>query len=125
MKPSSLYLILFLALGTTSSFAQKGKLSGKAKLKAQMESHRWTSPLPEEKAKALPKNVRHATFKSLNMKIEVGYYVVLPDGYDASKNKKKKYPVVYHLHGGRPGSESKSVSLASFVAFSVFPFLSN
>ncbi len=115
MKPLSLFFILFLSLGATLSFAQKGKLSGKAKLKAQLESHRWTSPLPEEKAKALPKNVRHATFKSPSMKIEVGYYVVLPYGYHAPENKNKKYPVVYHLHGGRPGAESKSVSLAGFV----------
>jgi len=49
------------------------------------------------------------------MGIDVGYYVYLPDGYDAKKNESKKYPVVYHLHGGRPGSESKTVSLATFI----------
>jgi endo-1,4-beta-xylanase len=47
------------------------------------------------------------------MGIDVGYYVYLPKGYET--NKKKKYPVVYHLHGGRPGSESKSVSLSTFI----------
>jgi S-formylglutathione hydrolase FrmB len=31
------------------------------------------------------------------------------------KKTKKKYPVVYHLHGGRPGSESKTVSLVTFI----------
>jgi endo-1,4-beta-xylanase len=115
MKYPCLLLAFFLSFGTTSSFAQKSKLSGKAKLQAQLESHRWTSPLPEARAKALPQNVRHATFRSPSMKIDVGYYVLLPDGYDLPKNKKKKYPVVYHLHGGRPGAESKSVSLAWFV----------
>ncbi len=98
MKYSYLLLTVFLAFGTASSFAQKTKLSGKAKLKAQLESHRWTSPLPEARAKTLPQNVRHATFRSPSMEVDVGYYVLLPDGYDAPKNKKKKYPVVYHLH---------------------------
>jgi enterochelin esterase-like enzyme len=115
MKFPALLLALFLFFAPIASFAQKIKLTGKAKLEAQLESHRWVSPLPEEKSKAFPKNVRHATFKSPSMKIEVGYYVVLPDGYGTTRNKKKKYPVVYHLHGGRPGAESKSVSLAWFV----------
>lgn len=75
----------------------------------------WVSPASEWKVKTLPKNVRHDTFKSPSMGIDVGYYVYLPDGYDAKKNKSKKYPVVYHLHGGRPGSESKSVSLSTFI----------
>jgi len=46
------------------------------------------------------------------MGIDVGYYIYLPPGYETSK---EKYPVVYHLHGGRPGAESKSVRLASYV----------
>lgn len=75
----------------------------------------WVSPASEWKAKTLPKNVRHNTFKSPSMSIDVGYYVYLPDGYDAKKNENIKYPVVYHLHGGRPGSESKTVSIATFI----------
>ncbi len=46
------------------------------------------------------------------MGIEIGYYIYLPPGYSGSD---QHYPVVYHLHGGRPGSESKSIRLASFV----------
>jgi poly(3-hydroxybutyrate) depolymerase len=46
------------------------------------------------------------------MGIEVGYYIYLPPGYETGK---ERYPVVYHLHGGRPGAESKSVRLASYV----------
>jgi len=49
----------------------------------------WVSPASGWKAKTLPKNVRHNTFKSPSMSIDVGYYVYLPDGYDAKKNKKK------------------------------------
>ena len=44
------------------------------------------------------------------MKIKVGYYIYLPDDYDQNT---KRYPVVYHLHGGRPGSEKKSISLSN------------
>lgn len=62
--------------------------------------------------KSLPTTVRHATFMSGSMGVEVGYYIYLPPGYETSQ---EKYPVVYHLHGGRPGSESKSVRLASYV----------
>jgi endo-1,4-beta-xylanase len=49
------------------------------------------------------------------MGMEVGYYVYLPKGYDLAKNAERKYPVVYHLHGGRPGSEKKSISLSAFI----------
>ncbi|MEQ2009176.1 MAG: alpha/beta hydrolase-fold protein [Limisphaerales bacterium] len=56
--------------------------------------------------------MKHATFKSPSMGIEVGYYIYLPPGYEAGK---ERYPVVYHLHGGRPGGESKSVRLAGYV----------
>eukprot|EP00913_Durusdinium_trenchii_P023342 g21920.t1 len=45
-------------------------------------------------------------------KAPVGYCIYLPPGYEA---KQARYPVVYYLHGGRPGSESKSVSLAKYV----------
>ncbi len=56
--------------------------------------------------------VRHGTFKSPSMGIHVGYSYYLPPGY---ANSTKRYPVVYHLHGGRPGNERKSTGLASFV----------
>jgi endo-1,4-beta-xylanase len=49
------------------------------------------------------------------MGLKVGYYVYLPKGYDLPRNAGRQYPVVYHLHGGRPGSEKKSISLSSFV----------
>lgn len=70
----------------------------------------WVSPLPG--GAALPPGVRHATFRSPSMGIAVGYYVYLPPGYESGA---ARYPVVYHLHGGRPGGEGKSVRLASFV----------
>jgi len=70
-----------------------------------MQSAEWAK-------KALPEGVKHATFKSTSMGIDVGYYIYLPPGYEAGR---ERYPVVYHLHGGRPGAENKSVRLASYV----------
>ncbi|MBM3858498.1 MAG: 1,4-beta-xylanase [Verrucomicrobia bacterium] len=81
---------------------------------AKQEPFSWVSPLTnaEWAKKTLPATVRHATFKSKLMGIEVGYYIYLPPDYESGQ---KRYPVVYHLHGGRPGGESKSVRLASYV----------
>lgn len=74
----------------------------------------WSSPIAnvEWARKTLPPTVKHATFKSPSMGIDVGYYIYLPSGYETSQ---EMYPVVYHLHGGRPGGEGKSVKLASYV----------
>ena len=73
----------------------------------------WVSPINTETAKkSLPATVHHATFKSPSMGIDVGYYIYLPPGYETGD---QKYPVVYHLHGGRPGAENKAVRLASYI----------
>lgn len=71
----------------------------------------WVNPL---KRIDLP-GVKHATFRSPSMNVEVGYCIYLPPGYEAAENAQRRYPVVYYLHGGRPGSETKSVSLAKYV----------
>ena len=47
------------------------------------------------------------------MGVEVGYCIYLPAEYAA--NKKKRFPVVYYLHGGRPGSEIKSIKLVPWI----------
>ena len=59
-----------------------------------------------------PPGLRHATFESPSMKRTVGYCIYLPPGYDDPANKERRYPVVYHLHGGRPGNESRSATLS-------------
>lgn len=46
------------------------------------------------------------------MRIPVGYMIYLPPGYESSR---ERYPVVYYLHGGRPGSELKSAWISDFV----------
>jgi enterochelin esterase-like enzyme len=107
-------LMTFVAI-VLASTASIGLSQSKQKKTKKKPPFSWVSPASDWKAKTLPKNIRHATSKSPSMSIDVGYYVYLPDGYDAKKNESKKYPVVYHLHGGRPGSESKTVSLATFI----------
>jgi predicted peptidase len=96
-----------LFVSTSLGFAQNAK-------KAAEQPFAWVSPMQnaEWAKKSLPATVKHATFKSASMGVEVGYYIYLPPGYETSQ---EKYPVVYHLHGGRPGSESKAVRLASYV----------
>lgn len=78
---------------------------------------RWVNELSAERLKQmqLPEGVKHTTFESPSMGLEVGYFLYLPPGYEDAKNAEKRYPVVYHLHGGRPGSEAKSIKLAQFV----------
>ena len=69
---------------------------------------RWVNSLPAEQTP----HVAHHTFVSPSMGIDVGYYLYLPPGYEEQKN--RRFPVVYYLHGGRPGSEAKSIKLAPF-----------
>lgn len=69
---------------------------------------RWVNRLPEGRTPLL----RHGTFSSAANKTEVGYYIYLPPGYDDPARSGTRYPVVYYLHGGRPGGEHKSIGLA-------------
>lgn len=104
--------VLFCLLVSTSLvFAQNAKKKTKA---AAAQPFSWVSPMQntEWAKKSLPATVQHAIFKSASMGIDVGYYIYLPPGYETSQ---EKYPVVYHLHGGRPGAENKAVRLASYV----------
>lgn len=104
MKSLTIFVgCLLVAVGT--SVAQKKN----QKAKKSPAPFSWVSP---SKSKNLPAGVKHGTFKSSSMGIDVGYYIYLPPGYDEGT---QRYPVVYHLHGGRPGAESKSFHLASFV----------
>ena len=65
----------------------------------------WVNRLPERAHPAL----RHRTFESTIVGEKVGYVVLLPPGYDDTS---RRYPVVYYLHGGRPGSETKGTGIA-------------
>jgi len=81
--------------------------SGGQEKKAKPKPFHWVNEL-----KSTLTGVQHATFESPSMQVDVGYCIYLPPHYDASV---KRYPVVYYLHGGRPGSETKSVHLAKSI----------
>lgn len=80
------------------------------KPKKKQPPFRWVNSLKQE----LP-GVQHATFRSPSMKVDVGYCIYLPPQYNDPQNRTERFPVVYYLHGGRPGSETKSVRLAEHI----------
>jgi len=86
-----------------------------AKPKPPRSKFRWVNPLTRDDLPGL----KHATFRSPSMKLDVGYCIYLPKAYKDAENsdetKAERFPVVYYLHGGRPGSETKSVSLVKFI----------
>lgn len=100
------------ALSQSDSASRLKNSSGKNKEKArQRPPFKWVNPLPNGKFPG----VKHTTFRSPSMNIDVGYCIYLPPGYDDRDNARRHYPVVYYLHGGRPGSETKSVGLSLFI----------
>lgn len=101
------FIVALLFAFQLPAFAQAPK--NKPKSRAPF---RWVNPLPENKRSP---GVKHAMFKSPSMNVDVGYCIYLPLGYEAEENKDRRYPVVYYLHGGRPGNETKSVGLAKFI----------
>ena len=70
------------------------------------EAFKWSNEAPEQ----MHPSLIHMTFPSEANHTDVGFYMRLPRGYDAPENRNKRYPVIYYLHGGRPGSEVKSRS---------------
>jgi endo-1,4-beta-xylanase len=71
---------------------------------------KWVNSFPKGKYPGL----RHGTFHSPSNDVEIGYCIYLPPGYDAPENKDRRYSVVYWLHGGRPGGETKVISLTPY-----------
>ena len=71
----------------------------------------WVNPFPENFEP--PPNVYHESFISPSMQREVGYVIFLPPQY--FEDDYGSFPVVYYLHGGRPGNETKSTYLANFL----------
>ncbi|MEM7146052.1 MAG: alpha/beta hydrolase-fold protein [Verrucomicrobiota bacterium] len=112
MKSAALFLLAALLFSPALAPAQQ---ANKKKKKKSPPPFSWTNPLTDQQRefKKLPPTLKHATFNSPSMALDVGYFIYLPPEYEAKKN--KKFPVVYHLHGGRPGSEAKSVQLSEFV----------
>lgn len=99
--------ILLLSILATPVSAQKQ--SGKKKSK-QAEPFAWVNKIAPNN---LPPNVNHATFRSRSMDVKVGYFVYLPTAY-RNADAAQRFPVVYVLHGGRPGSEKKMAKMAKY-----------
>jgi enterochelin esterase-like enzyme len=74
----------------------------------------WVNPLTQQELEAAP-GLNHHTFKSKIIGKEVGYCVFLPPDYHDPINSQRRYPVVYMLHGGRPGDESKFAGLLPYM----------
>jgi endo-1,4-beta-xylanase len=89
---------LLLILSLLPAFAQQHP--------APPAGFRWVNPLPNN---AHPR-LRHATYPSKIHNTPIGYAIYLPPGYD---NTSARFPVIYYLHGGRPGSETKSIAMAA------------
>ena len=121
----ALLLPLAMLLGSSESKAQevspagvkdntirpetdRGQTSKRTTKKKKTPKFRWVNPLPPNHDPAL----KSGTFRSPSMGIDVGFVILLPDGYE---NSDARYPVVYYLHGGRPGSEAKSHRLAPMI----------
>lgn len=90
-------LALLIVLGS-STFAQQDKKEA---------SFKWINAIPKGKFPGLT----HGTFRSAANNVDVGFCIYLPPGYDDPASKERRYPVVYWLHGGRPGGETKVISL--------------
>ncbi|MEO9596156.1 alpha/beta hydrolase [Rhodopirellula bahusiensis] len=67
----------------------------------------WVNPIPKNRQHH---SLKHGKFQSPSLKQDIGYAILLPPGYSEGESS-KRYPVVYYLHGGRPGSEAKSLAL--------------
>ena len=103
-----LAVLLLLLSGSTNQVAQA---QGKKKQKSDAP-FRWVNQ-PSKAYEDVP--IQHKTFRSQSMGADVGYCIYLPPDYEKSERTGKRYPVVYYLHGGRPGSELKSVGLSVFI----------
>lgn len=79
---------------------------GKPRAKKPPAPFRWVNKVPGKFADV----VGHGTFASKLVGETVGYCILLPPNYDRTRD--KRYPVIYYLHGGRPGGETKALGLA-------------
>lgn len=103
LKPCLLILIAICFSVSSTEAIQPPK-----KKKKVVPEFKWVNP-----SNFKHPNLQHKTFVSPSMKVDVGYYIYLPDSYKT--HSQKKFPVVYYLHGGRPGSESKSIKLVPLI----------
>ncbi len=113
----NLRVCLLVACVASSANAAPPKVSTKkdAPAKKPPAPFAWVNPIPAKQQLAL---LKHGTFTSSSLDVEVGYAIQLPPSY-SNRDSNQRFPVVYYLHGGRPGSETKSIGLAPKIAESM------
>ncbi|MCA9080261.1 MAG: prolyl oligopeptidase family serine peptidase [Planctomycetaceae bacterium] len=97
----TLLLCLPFTIGLSPAFVQAQKPSPKFS---------WVTPPP----KSIPPRIVQAKFRSQANQADVGYCILLPLGYEDPASESQRYPVIYWLHGGRPGSEWKAANMAPY-----------
>jgi len=100
-------MVILLMVFQLTAVAQEKRAQKKKK---PVTKFAWVNPI---KGNGLPQGLSHHTFKSKKNECEVGYCIYLPQQY--SQEKAGRFPVVYYLHGGRPGSELKSAKIGAYV----------
>ncbi len=90
---------------------QQSESKKRSKKKKKPEEFQWNHPSAKWLKNKIP-HVTHETFESSLAKTKVGYCIYLPPNYHGDSNQKDRFPVVYYLHGGRPGNEWKAARLS-------------
>jgi enterochelin esterase-like enzyme len=111
---SRLHQLAVTALFITSTICvASAQEPSKAKKKQQQETaaFKWVNELPANRLGPL----KHDTFHSKKHDCQVGYFIYLPPAYHQPENANKRFPVVYYLHGGRPGGEQKGIQMMKFI----------
>ena len=85
-------VMVVVLFASSMTVAQENKNNAKKPPKP----FRWVNSLPKT---GLPDGVKHGTFKSPSMEVDVGYCIYLPPSYEEKQNAERRYPVVYYLHG--------------------------
>jgi enterochelin esterase-like enzyme len=105
MKHIKLLLAAFsITILTTSGFSRTEK---QLLVEKDNKTFKWVN----EVKKDAPLHALHKTFYSKSNQVEVGYFIEFPEEYQLHPS--KKYPVLYWLHGGRPGNENKGLNTSS------------
>ena len=73
-------------------------------MQAQTREHKWVNDMHPNDLN----NLIHLTYFGKINQTAIGYTIALPQGYEEKKNADKRYPVVYFLHGGNPGNETRT-----------------
>lgn len=92
------FLLLVVTILIAPALAQQ-ETRQRGKKKTQQPTGPSIVWVNEPGDKQLPTGVTHRTFYSKAAGQDVGYCLYLPPGYDDAKNKDRRYPVIYNLHG--------------------------